>query len=299
MTSNDRMAFPSRFLTVGNLNPRVSKNTDAAVMRAMALSVEDRFSTVQEMAAATRGEVVTQIAPAGLRQTTKVMLGLRRSVGLGSVPLWALGVLAVVVLVIGVGGMRAIQGSGAFAPAEPTSTATVRPTVTATPAPSATPLPTATSEVRTSTPLPTAVPSSTPAATETAEPPTATPKPTAGATLAPAVVTPEPASPGQGTESGNPITFRWAGSLGRGQSYRVTARHVGSSYVIQSGLLTEQSWVVDLPSEHFGEWRWTVSVVRSDTVVATSAEGMFWFNPHSGPGGDGGDDQPTAAPVTP
>ena len=69
--------------------------------------------------------------------------------------------------------------------------------------------------------------------------------------------------------------------------------------MVQSELLAERSWAVDLPTEHFGEWRWTVAVVQSGKVVATSAERMFWFNAHTGSGGGGGGGQPTVAPVNP
>jgi serine/threonine-protein kinase len=305
MTANDRMAFPSRFLPVRSLNPQVSERTGTAVSRAMALSVEERFATVQEMSAALRGDMLTTGSLVRSRRSTKTMSGARVARA-RSVPLWLLwGAVALAVLGVGGGAVAVVLGTGAFTLAEPPPTATVPPTATATLAPSATPAPTATSAVRTSTPLPTSTPTPEPVATDTPVPPTATPKPTVGATRAPAAVSPELTSPQQGSETGNPITFEWSGSLGGGQSYQVTARHIGTDYVIQSELLTGQSWAADLPAENFGEWRWTVSVVRSGEAAAISAEGMFWFNPHVGPGGGGGggggggEVQPTAAPVNP
>ena len=84
------------------------------------------------------------------------------------------------------------------------------------------------------------------------------------------------------------MVFAWKGSLNAGQTYQVTAHLQGTDFALQSGLLTTTSWQVDIPAERFGEWRWTVSVIQGGQAVATSAEGMFWFNPHSGGGGGGG-----------
>ena len=94
-------------------------------------------------------------------------------------------------------------------------------------------------------------------------------------------------APAQGGEYRSPVTFQWGGSLGAGQAYQVTARHAGSGYAIQSGLLTDHSWTADLPADRYGEWHWVVTVVQSGKTVGTSSEWMFWFNP-SGGGGDGG-----------
>jgi hypothetical protein len=102
-------------------------------------------------------------------------------------------------------------------------------------------------------------------------------------------------APAQGGEYQSPIGFQWRSALSRGQAYLVIARHPGSGHVIQSELLMDQSWTADLPNDKYGEWRWTVSVVQDGRTVATSAEWMFWFNPHSGGGGgDGGSAKPTS-----
>ncbi len=85
-------------------------------------------------------------------------------------------------------------------------------------------------------------------------------------------------NPAQGREYKNPITFQWHGPLGVRQSYQVTALHATSGYQVQSPLLKERSWTVDLPAARHGEWRWTVSVVEVGNTINTSSEGMFWFN---------------------
>jgi hypothetical protein len=119
----------------------------------------------------------------------------------------------------------------------------------------------------------------------------------------PRATAPQLVAPAQGGTYQSPITFQWQGSLRSGQSYQVQARQAVKGYAIQSGLLTQESWTVDLPAEQHGDWRWTVSVIQGGSVAATSSEGMFWFDPQPG-GGDGdngngenGDDgKPTPKP---
>jgi hypothetical protein len=123
--------------------------------------------------------------------------------------------------------------------------------------------------------------------------PTSTPTLSPTATLTPPPATaPEPVAPDLGRTYGNPISFEWRGSLSAGWTYLVTAWHVGSGYVIQSGLLADQGWTVDLPAERYGEWRWTVSVTQGERMMATSPEWSFWFNPYPG----GGAREPTNTP---
>ena len=164
----------------------------------------------------------------------------------------------------------------------PTSAATPSPmrTVTLTPAPP--PQPTGT-PTPTLTPLPTSSPRH----------PTATPV----LTPIPQAIPPELVAPAQGHEcrGRGPVTFQWRGSLSAGQAYQVTAYHVESGYAVQSGLVTDQNWIANLPAERYGEWRWTVSVVQGERTVATSSEWMFWFNPFPG----GGQPPSTRPPPTP
>ena len=126
----------------------------------------------------------------------------------------------------------------------------IQATVTA-PAPM--PFPTTTAVPVTLMPFPTLI-----VATMTPAP-TLTPFPTP----IPGATVPELIAPAQGLEYRSPLTFQWRGFLRAGQAYQVTARHTESGYVVQSGLLTDQSWAADLPAEKFGEWRWAVSVVQN------------------------------------
>jgi serine/threonine protein kinase len=66
LSAGDRMAFPARFVPLRRLAPQVSDETETAVLRAMALSVETRFPTTADMAAALRGGTT----PAHLRPAT-------------------------------------------------------------------------------------------------------------------------------------------------------------------------------------------------------------------------------------
>jgi hypothetical protein len=84
------------------------------------------------------------------------------------------------------------------------------------------------------------------------------------------------------------VQFQWDGTVDEGQTYRVTARHATTGAVLQSDLLMIQVWSANLPDEKVGEWHWTVSVVQSGTILVTSDEGMFWFDPGQGSGGGGG-----------
>jgi len=112
-------------------------------------------------------------------------------------------------------------------------------------------------------------------------------------TPAPQAVPPELVSPAQGEKRKNPVTFQWQGSLNAGEAYQVTLYHPKSDYTIQSELLTVQEWSIDLPGDRYGEWRWTVSVVSQEKVVAFSSEWMFWFDPSPG-----GGPKPTEGPPT-
>lgn len=84
-------------------------------------------------------------------------------------------------------------------------------------------------------------------------------------------------------------TFQWDGTLGLRLAHMV--RVCNGDFCLQSPpIFCCNSWMIDLPADRAGGWRWTVSVVRSNCdPVATSAEGMFWFNPS---GCDDGDDSP-------
>ena len=88
--------------------------------------------------------------------------------------------------------------------------------------------------------------------------------------------------PGYGMTYRSPVTFQWEGALEEGQTYAVRLGHHESGFSLSPSPVTAQTLSVDLPAERFGEWRWTVSVLHGDTVLATSDEGMFWFDPNLG-----------------
>jgi tetratricopeptide (TPR) repeat protein len=186
-------------------------------------------------------------------------------------------VVAAVALVIG---MMAIRPPFIFGNPTPTPTLTAEPTTlpapsateTATPklVPTATAMPSPTSTFRplpTATATPTSSPTFTPTATVTRVPP-------------PSVSIPTLKAPEPGETIGKPIIFRWSGSPLSGQSYRVTAyRDVPKTGCRVDELLQEESLERDVSGECYGGWRWSVSVLRGRTVLATSPEWHFWFQP--------------------
>jgi serine/threonine protein kinase len=157
------------------------------------------------------------------------------------------------------------------------STIPVEPVITPSPSVTSTPMPGITPTIEQSpTPRPT-VPLS-PTVTATEPPPSPSPP-------SPRLVpTPVLRYPEQGQTYKSRIEFQWEGTLRAGQTYQVLAWHPGGTSK-RSTALTSTSWTADLPAEQYGDWRWTVSVLQGDSVVVTSAEGMFWFNPFPG-GGD-------------
>ena len=313
-TATTRIASRNAFQPPRALNRSISPKMEAAVLKAMQLTVDDRFQNAEAM----RSGLIEGIPTA---QHTRVMGGRSRGTGSrernggfpwiwalgGGAALVALGVAAVLIWPLGAAETTATttpEQTATSPPATATAvpaTSTLKPTASATNAPTLTPSRTPT-RVPTSTPVSIAA-SETPAPTATNTPPAPSPTPAAGptATAAPSATEPQLLAPAQGQTYKSPITFQWQGSLGRGQAYRVTARHASGSSVVQSQSLSGSSWSADLPAEHPGDWRWTVSVVEGDSTVATSSEGMFWFDPDVGGGGGGGgedgDDTPTPKPT--
>ncbi|MBU0705430.1 MAG: serine/threonine protein kinase [Chloroflexi bacterium] len=308
-TATARMSDPERFLPLRQAMPAVSKRTDAAVAKSLELTRSQRWQSAAEMAQglglsirdwgedkATRP--VT--APLSGRGGTRVIETVARPGPVSRraripVWVWALGGLATLVLVaalaigaIAVGGIWARDQRGSPTPSAVQTVTTVIPAATtektARPSPSSSPTATATpSPTRTLPPTDTPTPTGTP----TQAPPADTPVPQA--------IPPQLLAPAQGGEYASPVTFEWSGSLGAGQAYQVTAYNSGSGHTIQSDLLTTQNWTADLPGDQTGEWHWSVSVIQGGYTVATSTEGMFWFNPFPGGGGPA----PTNTPVQP
>ncbi|MDY7076987.1 MAG: protein kinase [Chloroflexota bacterium] len=158
----------------------------------------------------------------------------------------------------------------------PTPTLTPINTLIPISTPTSTPTPTPTSPTPTPTPT-TAAPTPTPTPTTAAPTPTPTPTPTPAPVTS--VIVPELVAPAQGSNNRSPVTFEWSVPLNAGQECQVTAYHPGSGHAIQSELLTEQSWLADLPGDKYGAWRWRVSVVQNGRTVTTSSEWTFWFDP--------------------
>jgi WD40 repeat protein/tRNA A-37 threonylcarbamoyl transferase component Bud32 len=165
-TATQRIADRSAFQPPRQVNSLISPAVEAAVLKAAALQVADRFSTAEEMAAALKGEA----AAPPKKQPTKVMPGSRVSAATKRrVPgwVWALGGLAILVMGIAtaVGLVIALQGGlggGRAAPGQPTPASLPTKQSPASPAPTQalTPRPTV---ARTSTPQPTDVPTPAPA----------------------------------------------------------------------------------------------------------------------------------------
>jgi tetratricopeptide (TPR) repeat protein len=157
---------------------------------------------------------------------------------------------------------------------------------------------------------PSSVPSPTPTVYTPPLTPTVTPSltptvtPSLPSPVPPTPSPPELLAPAYGRTYKNPVVFEWRGSLSAGQAYQVTARHSRTGHTVQSGLLTDLRWSGILPPGEYGAWHWTVSVIRGESVLATSDEWMFWFDPKPQPtregGGNGGNGEPTPAnPPTP
>ncbi|MBN2393554.1 MAG: protein kinase, partial [Anaerolineae bacterium] len=94
-TATERMAIPRSFVPVRQVNPHVSAQVEAAIVRAMAMERDQRFGSAAEMAAALQ-------PPATAARDRRF-------------PVWAWGVLLVILLLAGIAIGRALK------PAAPTS----------------------------------------------------------------------------------------------------------------------------------------------------------------------------------
>jgi len=253
-TATMRIASPGTFQPPRALNPGLSPTTEAAVLRATELAMENRFATAQEMAATLRGKVPVPAPPVAPRlpidEATKVMPGTppapptQRS----RVPVWAwvLGGLAALALVAGVViGMWGWKGGPTPTPqAEKTRVAAVPTEIekTATPSPSASP---------TRTRTPTSTPTRTPTLTRRA---TSTPKSTPKGTLSPTPTPKASATPRATATSGTP---------------RATRTPQPTSPPPSGALITFEQWTTwrrgDQP---YGELSQTQEQVRSGSYAA-------------------------------
>ena len=270
-TATMRMADPEQFLPLRLVAPKVSEQTEAALMKSLELARSQRWQSAAEMAQSLglsiqawgEEKVTRQVAspPSGRGGTRVIGKGIQaqptpRRTG---VPPWAwvlggLAALAVIGLALGVVVVMLRRSGGASANPTPTTMATapiVAPTKGKTDTPTSSPP--ANTATRPPTSAPTKPPTDTPAPTDT---PTPTPRPVTPTPVP--VIPPELTSPSQGGTFKSPVTFQWGGTLSAGQTYQVTARHPGSGHTLQSDLLTAQTWTADLPGDKFGEDRKSV-----------------------------------------
>jgi serine/threonine protein kinase len=277
-TATQRMADPTSLKPPRTLNPRLSVCAEQAILKAMEPQPGHRFQSAKEMADALVGG---KISPK--RQPTKAMVGSQVAIPWHKkIPGWAwsaggVGALVVTMLLCAAVVVGSSWWKAVSAPAE-------LPTATPTEAPTATP-----TDTSTAVPSPTRAPTRTPRPTSTTTSgSTPTPIPTPTSTKAPALtptrvqvsaVKPVLVFPEHGHTYRSPITFQWSGSLNAGQAYFVRVWHVGDNYTMESLPIYTTDWTADLPGSKIGEWHWNVFVLQGSTVLATSEESMFWFNP--------------------
>ena len=166
MSATDRMAVPERFRPVRAVAPHVSRRVEAAVQKAMEMSITQRLGSAREMADALRGD--TPVAPVGGREARP---GTRPAL----LPVWAWVVGGIVLLILVVAAVIGV--------------ATVAPLPSPTSAPAAAPSPTSPATLS-PTPSPAVSPSPSPTLSAT---PTTTPSPTPTATMSPTPDTRVPA----------------------------------------------------------------------------------------------------------
>jgi serine/threonine protein kinase len=312
-TATMRMAYPERFERAWVDAPHVGQRVREVISIAMELASSKRWNDALEMGTALGMDVSDWEPPAEDQQFATVVMDeeedTERAVEMAPpaetpaqqpsaaterrrMPIWAWIVIAVVVIALGAGGAVA---TGLLRPASlrpiaaPTATptftptATVRPTLTSTPTSSPSPTSSPTLEP-TSTPV-SVTASSALTVTPTLAPTTVAAEATEAATEEAAqseFTVPTLAFPGYGMTYKSPIAFQWQGTLGEGQVYALRLWHLESGFSLSPPAVSGQTLSVDLPAERFGEWRWTVSVLQGETVLATSEEGMFWFDPGLG-----------------
>lgn len=107
LSATDRMARPENFVPPRALYPVISPQTEAAILRAMELSISRRFASAQEMAMALRrGYPVTPVAPAATTATR--VASPEKPPRRRALWLWGLGGLLLVVLIGGIVGLSGL-----------------------------------------------------------------------------------------------------------------------------------------------------------------------------------------------
>ena len=91
------------------------------------------------------------------------------------------------------------------------------------------------------------------------------------------------APPGGSTVNGSRLTLQWQGNLpGADFMYRVTVTYASGDPVYVSPLLDVNQWVIELPANRVGAWRWSVEIVHrtgTSASVARSVEAIFYHDP--------------------
>ena len=241
-------------------NKQISPQTEQAILKAIEVSADRRFQTVEELRAALPQP--TSTPPPSPSLPLGVLVG-----GAG---------LALVVLAIAVVTLTGTFRGPRYAPAPVTHPAF---TVSSTPSEILSPP----ILVSTLSPIP---PSATPTPTTLSSTPTAfatrTPTPFT-TTTPPAVPVPVLSHPSAG-EGIRYARFQWQGTLSPGLAYMVTVIYNDGQPIITSPPLLQTSWDADLPAAKVGEWNWSVSVVNQSNgrVVARSNPVHFWYSPLGG-----------------
>ena len=267
LSATDRMASPRDFKAPTELRSGVHPHVEAAILKALTLSYEDRFQDASTMLDALEGKAPSEApGPSAPKRAWRYALA-----GVGIVILLAIGLL-----------WNRLPLFGATTPTptpSPSPTETTPPTATSSPTDTVEPTATHTEE---------AGPTSTPRQTEAAA--IATTAPTTGPTATPRPVAPAAptlVAPQRNTTLQSPVTFQWEGQLYANQTFLVTGRNTRTGYTHQSPPLQTTSWTTDLPGTAYGEWKWTVSVIQGEQTIAVSDESTFWFDPFPGGGGGG------------
>jgi serine/threonine-protein kinase len=282
----------------------IPQDIEYVLSKALAQNQNDRFGSVDEFSKAL---IALNNPSTQLRKTSNDMKFTRaHPEKLTVAQIWIWGSSAIIILLISLLVWQLVEP----APSTPTSTQQITPSTSVTdtaissPAPTWTPSAIATLKPTSTATTTTLEPSSTPTSLTSEVTSESTPTidliPTPTSALQPATATSVPLEPSapnlmvpeNGAEYQSPIIFKWEGQLYTGQAYVIRAWNTRTGYTIESPKLNKQEWASEVPGDAYGEWKWTVAVYENSTLLTTSTEEQFWFNPF--PGGD--DPQPTNPP---
>jgi hypothetical protein len=130
--------------------------------------------------------------------------------------------------------------------------------------------------------MPTVTPSPTSELATATRAVTRTPTPI-GTLAAPVLINPR----GGSTVNGSRLELQWQGQLPSADyGYRVTIGHESGDPVYTSRTLDTEQWVVELPANRVGAWRWFVEIIRrtgTSQVLARSVDSVFYHDPFASP----------------